>query len=175
MKIDPIIFRDGKDFYKELAQTYITHRKGLFILAPSGSGKTYFCQNQKEAHWIDGDDLWMKSKAHPEDAWWLEPLEVINRIDQRSDVVTMEAKSQGFWILGASNYWLKPDAIVIPEWETHKQYIEERHNNHYDGGATPNDHEQVLGHIAIIKKWHDEHGVPMFTTIADAVEALTKA
>jgi hypothetical protein len=31
----------------------------------------------------------------------------------------------------------------------------------------------VLGHIEAIKKWHTEKGVPMFTSIEEAVHALT--
>ena len=173
MNINPIVFTDGTEFFNSLGEKYKQHEKGFFILAPSGSGKTYYCQHQQEPHWIDGDELWMGAKAHPQGAWWLEPLEVINRVDQRSDVITMEAKHAGFWIMGASNYWLKPDAIVIPDWETHKDFIATRHQNNYDGGATPDDHDQVLGHIEVIQKWHTEHGVPQYKSITEAVEALT--
>lgn len=174
MNMNPTIFTDGTDFYKDLSQKYKQHKFGLFILGPSGSGKTHFCKNQQEPHWIDGDALWETAGAHPHGAWWLEPIETINRVDARSDVITMEAKQAGFWIVGASNYWLKPDAIVIPDWETHKQYIETRHKNNYDGGATPDDHDQVLGHIEIIKKWNTDHGVPQFKSIQEAADALTK-
>lgn len=160
-------------FYETLAKKYVTHPKGLFILAPSGSGKTYFCKNQTTKHWIDGDDLWMGAGAHPEGSWWFESLKVINRVDQRSDIITVEAKKEGFWIMGASNFWLKPDAIVIPDWETHKAYIAHREEHDYDGGAKSDDHDQVLGHVEFIKKWHTDHGVPMFGTIAEAVMSLT--
>lgn len=172
--IPPIVLKNGTDFFKNLSKEYIKHNNGLFILAPSGAGKTYFCQHQTEPHWIDGDDLWMATGAHPDGPWWTGGIEVINLIDKRSDLVTNEAKLQGFWVIGASNYWLKPDAIVIPEWQTHQQYIKDRHQNNYDGGATPDDHGQVLGHIEVIKKWHSEHGVPQFETIQKAVEVLTQ-
>lgn len=173
MNINPLVFTDGSAFYEKLGEKYIQHKKGLFILAPSGAGKTHFCKNQKEAHWIDGDDLWMGAKAHPDGAWWEESLEIINRVDQRSDVVTMEAKTQGFWIMGASNYWLKPDAVVIPDWDTHKKYIAYREQNNYDGGATSDKLDQVKSHIAVIEKWHHEHKVPKFGSITAAVDHLT--
>ncbi len=99
----------------------------------------------------------------------------MNRVDQRSDVITMEAKHVGFWIVGASNYWLKPDAIVIPDWEIHKKYIATRHKNNYDGGATPDDHDQVLSHIKFIKTWHTDHDVPQFASVHEAVTALTES
>ncbi len=174
MKIDPVIFTSGQSFYKGFGKKYVQHNNGLFILAPSGSGKTHFCKIQKEPHWIDGDEIWMSAGAHPDGAWWKEPLETLNRVDQRSDVITMEAMKLGFWIMGASCYWLEPSAIVIPEWETHKKYIKHRQQTSYDGGATEEDHQQVLGHIAFIKTWHTDHGVPMFDSIEKAVSFLTK-
>lgn len=173
MKIAPVVFSDDDTVYKEFAKHYVQHKNGLYIVAPSGAGKTHFCQNQTEKHWIDGDDLWIAAKAHPEGPWWKEPIPVMDRIDQRADVITMEAMHQGFWIMGSSTYWLKPSAIVIPDWETHKEYIAARHHGNYDGGATPEDHSQVLGHIEFIKTWHTDHGVPLFSSIEDAVKALT--
>lgn len=172
MNFPPVIFSDNQAFYDRFGEKYKKHQKGLFILAPSGTGKTYFCKNQTENHWIDGDELWMESGAHPAIDWWLGGEDVIHRVDQRSDVITMEAKLQGFWIMGASNYWLKPDAIVIPDWETHTRYIREREENNYDGGAKSDALEQVKSHIAEIEKWHTDHGVPLFTSIDEAVKTL---
>jgi len=51
------MFVDGPAFYKKFAQEFITHKKGFFIMAPSGAGKTYFIDRQKEKHWMDGDTL----------------------------------------------------------------------------------------------------------------------
>lgn len=173
--IHSVIFKDGEEFFAGLSNKYKKHSKGFFILAPSGSGKTYFCTHQKESHWIDGDDLWISSGAHPDTDWWTQGLEVINYVDKRSDIVTMEAVRQGFWVMGASNYWLKPDAIVIPEWEDHKKKIANRFSNNYDGGATPEDHDQVLGHIEVIRKWHTDFNVPQFQSIQQAVDKLQKS
>lgn len=172
MKFEPVTFQNNQKFYDDMAARYRKHESGLFIVAPSGSGKTYYCNHQSEPHWIDGDELWQKSGAHPDISWWLGDMDTINRVDQRSDVITMEAKRQGLWIMGASNYWLKPDAIVIPDWETHKNYILDREQNHYDGGAKSDSHAQVHEHITIIKKWHTDHGVPLFTSIDAATSAL---
>lgn len=172
MNFPPVTFQDNQAFYDTLGTKYLQHKTGLFILAPSGAGKTHFCKNQAEQHWIDGDYIWIESGAHPDTAWWLDGTDVINRVDQRSDVITMEAKRQGFWIMGASNYWLKPDAIVIPEWETHVSYIKTREEQHYDGGAKTDALDQVKEHIETIKKWHTDYGVPLFTSIEDAVSSL---
>ncbi len=176
MTLKPVIFVEGTAYYKELAHKYTRHENGLFILAPSGVGKTHFCNAQKELHWIDGDELWLGSGAQPplEEEYWNQGVEVIERVEQRSDVVTADAKSQGFWIMGASCYWLKPDAVVIPDWETHVAYIKHREENNYDGGMKSDQLEQVQRHINIIKNWHKHHNVPMFLSIEEAVSSLTK-
>ncbi|PJA47249.1 hypothetical protein CO172_02385 [Candidatus Uhrbacteria bacterium CG_4_9_14_3_um_filter_36_7] len=167
----PLMFTDGTKIYQKLTQEYITHKKGLFILAPSGAGKTYFIKNQKKKDWLDGDVIWEASNAHPKGAWWLESLEVTDEIDQRSDVITTQAKRLGFWIMGASNFWLKPDAIVLPNWSTHKKYIRIREQTNYDGGATSDRLSQVLKHRKWIHGW-TKKGVPAFKSIDEAVDYL---
>ncbi|MBI2042008.1 MAG: hypothetical protein HYT20_03255, partial [Candidatus Nealsonbacteria bacterium] len=159
--------------YKELGEKYIKHKVGFFILAPSGVGKTHFIKNQKEQHWIDGDEVWMMAKAHPDGQWWLEDISVIDEIDQRSDVITVEAKKLGFWIMGASNYWLKPDAVVIPDWETHQSFISKRENSTYDGGATSEDLERVKKSRNWMSRWEKE-GVTIFKSIENAVNYLVE-
>ena len=151
--IRPAIISDGTKVFKKFTDEYITHDYGLFIFAPSGSGKTHFVKNQKEKHWIDGDDLWMDTGAAPTDIkWWTMGLDIITEVDIRSDLITMYAKKLGLWVIGASQYWLPPDAIFIPDWETHKKYIGAREKGDYDGGATTSDYDQVLGHISYMKK-----------------------
>lgn len=130
----PLMFSDGSAVYDKFKKEYKTHKKGFFVLAPSGAGKTHFVKNQKAKHWIDGDILWAETNAHPKEEWWLDE-ESIPEVDQKSDIVTVQAKKMGFWIMGASNYWLKPDAVVIPNWSKHKKYIKIREENNYDGGA----------------------------------------
>lgn len=175
MALNPVVFTDGNSYYEDLGKKYIKHKFGLFILAPSGVGKTYYCQSQKEKHWIDGDDLWISagSQPPPSGKWWTQGLDVINRVDQRSDVITMDARIQGFWIMGASNFWLKPDGIVIPDWDTHVKYIKARQENNYDGGATLDALAQVRSHIETINKWNTEQGVPKFKSIDEAIDNLT--
>lgn len=169
----PIVFSDGEAVYRKLAETYITHKVGYFILAPSGAGKTHFVKHQGSPDWLDGDDLWMTTNAHPDGAWWTQGIDKITEIDQRSDVITIEAKKLGFWIVGASNSFLEPDAIVIPDWETHKQWISAREHGNYDGGATSDQLDQVTSHREWIMKW-EAQGVPKFGTV-DAATAFLAA
>lgn len=172
MDFSPVTFKDDQTFYDEFATRYVKHDKGLFILAPSGAGKTWYVKHQAEQHWIDGDEIWEKSGAHPIMAWWTGGIDTIQRVDQRSDVITMEARRQGLWIMGASNFWLKPDAVVLPDWDTHVAQIKEREENHYDGGAKLNALEQVKEHREAIMKWHTDFDVPLFRSIDEAVKTL---
>jgi hypothetical protein len=167
----PLAYADGTKVYKKLAKKYIRHQTGFFIMAPSGAGKTYFVESQNKKHWLDGDDLWQLTHAMPAGAWWLESLDIIDDIDRRCDVITVQAKSLGFWIVGASNSWLKPDAIVIPDWDTHKQWISAREHGIYDGGATSDRLDQVLGHREWISNW-EKQGVPKFKTVQEAAAHL---
>jgi hypothetical protein len=168
----PLMFTDGSAVYVSFAQQYITHKTGFFIVAPSGAGKTYFIEKQKEKHWMDGDALWEAANAHPAGLWWLEP-EKIDEIDQRSDIITIQAKRLGFWIIGASNNFLKPDAIVLPNWSTHKRYIRNREKENYDGGATSKRLGQVLSHRRWIRRWVKQ-GVPCFSSVQEATDFLEK-
>jgi hypothetical protein len=167
----PLVFADGTDTYKRIAERTVRHSAGYFILAPSGAGKTHYIENQKEHHWIDGDEIWMSAKAHPEGPWWLEGIAVTDEIDQRCDVITAQAKKLGFWIMGSSNYWLKPDAVVIPEWDVHRAFVSKREQENYDGGATSKDLDQLQVSRKWMSRWEKE-GVTIFKSIEEAVASL---
>lgn len=167
----PLMFVDGMSVYDKFAREHVPHKKGYFIMAPSGAGKTYFITHQKEKHWMDGDFLWEDTNAHPKGFWWLESYEVMDEIDQKSDVITTQAKRMGFWIIGASNNWLTPDAIVLPPWSTHKRYIMSREKEDYDGGATSDRLPGVLNHRRWIRKW-TKKGVPCFKSVQEATDYL---
>jgi hypothetical protein len=167
----PVIFADGMSFYAELAKTYIRHTNGLFILAPSGAGKTHFVNKQTDMHWIDGDYLWPAANADLSDDSWSDDREMVEEINIKSDVITHQAKKLGFWIIGSSNSFLKPDAIVLPDWETHAKYIRNRESTDYDGGAKTEDYGGVLAHRDIIARW-EKQGVPCFSSIEKAAAEL---
>lgn len=169
----PLIYTDGAFVYNELAKKFIRHKIGLFILAPSGSGKTHFIERQSEMHWLDGDHLWMSAKAMPTGSWWNESLETIFYIEKKCDVITTEAKKLGFWIIGASCNWLQPDAVVVPDWELHKAWIKKRETTEYDGGMTSDKLQQVINHRNWILTWQ-EKGVPKFDTVEEAAIYLAQ-
>ncbi|MBL8160078.1 hypothetical protein JNJ66_06505 [Candidatus Saccharibacteria bacterium] len=169
----PLIFTDGTAVYDELATTYRRHTTGYFILAPSGAGKTHFVNAQATRDWIDGDTLWMTTGAHPAGEWWLKPLPEIQEIERRSDVITLQAKRLGFWIIGTDCYSILPDAVVVPDWETHQRYILARENGNYDGGATSAQLEGVQRSRRYIASFAGK-GVPLFTSVEAAAAHLAR-
>lgn len=170
-RLEPLDENRVERVLNELLKTHRSHKSGCFILAPSGAGKSHYVRNQSEQDWIDGDILWTQAGAHPDRTWWLEGLDVIEAIDARSDEVTKRAKDKGLWIIGASCNWLKPDAIVLPDWERHKAFIKHREETNYDGGATSDRLDQVLGHREWMKTWSAK-GVPIFSSIEEAVREM---
>lgn len=170
----PVIFSDGTVFFNDLSKKYIRHGRGLFILAPSGAGKTYFVNKQEQKHWIDGDLLWPMANADKTEDGWNSSFELVMEVNNKSDVITHEAKKLGFWIIGSSNNFLKPDAIVLPDWSLHKKYIVGREMNVYDGGAKKEDFNGVKSHRAWIRKWKKQ-GVPCFLSVEEAANYLEKS
>lgn len=169
------VFKESSEILESLKKEYVSHSKGLFILAPSGTGKTHFVKNQIKKDWIDGDDLWVMTGAMPMTEWWAQGLEVINEVEQKCDVITKEAKKAGLWVIGASNYWLMPDAIVLPNWSRHKKLIIHREKNNYDGGAKSDAFDQVLSHRDYMKKIARKNKIPIFKTIEEAVSFLVSS
>lgn len=166
------IFCNGEEALKKFKDEYVVHTKGFFILAPSGSGKTYFVKNQTMKDWIDGDMLWDETNATPKDSWWTQGIEIINEVEQKCDMVTIQAKKEGLWVIGASNFWLMPDAIALPDWEINKQYIVSREKSNYDGGAKSDAFDQVLNHRAYMQKIADENKIPVFNSINEAANYI---
>lgn len=169
--LEPLDEKRVESTLAKMLETYRAHKSGCFILAPSGAGKSHYVRNQLEPDWIDGDVLWTQAGAHPDRAWWLEGIDVMNEIDSRSDQVTKRAKEKGLWIMGASCNWLMPDAIVLLDWEQHKAFIKHREETRNDGGATSDRLDQVLGHREWMKTW-SEKGVPIFSSIEEAVSKM---
>jgi hypothetical protein len=163
----PLAFQDGTKIYKKFTDEYITHKKGYFILGPSGIGKSHYVRAQQPGskHWVDADQIWRKTKAMPIGAWW-EQLDKIKGVEEQCDIITVQAKSLGLWLIGASCRWLKPDAVVLPHWKTHEKYIKMRNLN-YDGGAT----ELPKGHRKEIHQW-TKQGVPEFKSVQEAIKFI---
>lgn len=166
-----LAFTDGTQIYNKLKKEYITHKKGYFIYGPSGIGKTFYINKQKEKNWIDGDILWSATKAFPSGDWWNLSGDEIDAIEMRADIITEQAKKQGFWIIGASSVNVIPDAIVIPDFETHLKYIQHRENNNYDGGIKSDDLEKIKRKREYYSRFQ-KNGVPIFKSVEEAVHYI---
>lgn len=170
----PVIFQDGSMVFNDfIHKGYHTHHTGLFILAPSGTGKTYFVRSQNAKEWIDGDELWPLCGADPTDETWNGDMEEVMEINARCDVITLQAKKAGLWVVGSSSLFLQPDAIVLPDWDTHKRYITTRESLRYGDGATMADLDGVKRHRQWIRRWK-KHGVPCFKSITEATVYCSK-
>lgn len=167
----PLVFTDGTEIYNNLKKEYIPHEKGYFIYGPSGVGKTYFIDHQKIKNWIDGDILWSITKAFPEGDWWNLSGDEIDAIERRADIITEQAKKLGFWIIGASSVNMIPDAIVIPDFETHLKYIKYRETNNYDGGIQSNDLEKIKKTREYYSRFN-KYGIPIFKSVDEAASYL---
>jgi hypothetical protein len=168
----PSILQEGVGVYQKFVRESVPHKKGFFIVAPSGAGKTYFVTRQEEKNWIDGDTLWIAGGAFPGDLWWTGGLEVIKEVEARCDVITSEAKRQGLWVIGASNNWLVPDAVVLPPLAINIAYIKSREENNYDGGLTSKNLKQLKAHRKEIKQLAKKRKVPIFTSVQAATDHI---
>lgn len=167
---DTVVFCSGEDVFNTIInEGYIQHKTGLFILAPSGAGKTYFVTRQQKMDWIDGDDLWPVSGADDTDPSWNYDMNEVMELNLRCDIITLQAKKVGLWIIGSSNICLKPDAIVLPKWGLHRAYVSERQKKNYGDGATTEDINGLKEHRRWIRKWI-KYGVKCFNTIEEAVD-----
>lgn len=168
------VFSENKEVYDRFINSTTPHSKGYFILAPSGAGKTHYVKNQIEKNWIDGDSLWYSAGAHPDGPWWTMGIDVINEVDARSDIITQEAKKVGLWIIGASNNWLIPDAVVLPPREVNVEYIKKRENGEYDGGLKSDQLEQLDSHREWIRSMAEKNNVPIFDSVSEATDYIMK-
>lgn len=101
----PVVFTDGKTTSDRLAKSCSTHCYGLFVLAPSGTGKTYYVNGQHEKHWIDGDLLWTVTGSDYSDMKWISNIQEVSEIDARCDVITQQAKNEVFGSLAHQIYF----------------------------------------------------------------------
>lgn len=165
----PLMFSDGTEIYNKLKEKYKTHEKGYFIYGPSGVGKSYYVNQQKVKNWIDGDVLWSALKAFPDTDWWNFSGEEIDAVERRADVITEQAKGLGFWIIGASSVNVVPDAVVMPDLETHLSYIKYREEHHYDGGMKGDDLEKIKRNREYFSRFQN---VPVFKSVEEAVDYI---
>lgn len=73
--------------------------------------------------------------------------------------------------MGFSNSYLKPNAIVMPPWETHKAYIRKRAYSKYNSVLREEDLSEVKAHRLWIEHWKAVK-VPRYEAIVLAAQIL---
>lgn len=159
-------FTDGKDVYKDFDTEYKKHKKGYVILAPPGTGKSYFVQQQKgkKKNWIDSDIIFGDKSLSID--WHNNNNNIDERLAYlRADYMLEQSKLYGYRIIGALFWEYKADAIVIPPLEQHKLYIKSRKDLNL----------QIVKKMRRLFSNHaKKFKIPVFKTINEATEYLDK-
>ena len=138
---------------------YTIHSTGRVILGPPGIGKTTFVRNQPitKQDWVDQDDLFGELGLKWQNT--TDPEKTYTRADRMTD----ECKQKGYRIIGSLFWNYKADAVVIPDLEQHKLYLEGRPDLNL---------EKVIEIRNILYKQAIEYNIPIFTRCHDAVDYI---
>jgi len=141
----------------------------LVILGPPGIGKTTFVRKNEDAiwksgnklDWIDQDDLCNELGVD-----WHHNSN--NQVDfklnyQRADYITEQSKQMGYRLIGSLFWEYKADAIVIPPWDIHSKYLENRKDLN---------HNVVKEVRKILEDQAKKMKIPVFKSIEEAVKFL---
>ena len=157
-------FTDGSDVYNDFNQEYKQHKKGFVILAPSGTGKTTFVNNQIgiKKNWIDSDSLFGSKSLNID--WMNSKNEVEERLSYlRADYMLEQSKLYGYRIIGSLFYKYKADAVVLIPLNEHIEYVKLRKDLNIDKI------KQLRKTIA----YHAYYlNIPVFSNINSAIEYL---
>ena len=165
--------------YKEQTNQYLNKlqqppqsQRGASIIMPSGSGKSYYIDRQKNKdEFIDCDPLTWITNAQPHRSnscpWnWDEHLKIIClQVDQ----VVAIAKSRRFWVMGAT-WWSgkQIDAIVILEEQIHRK----RFKNKTDPFSDSYFNNTIKNVIEMLEEEIRKYQIPKFDTIEGCVNFI---
>ena len=121
------MFSNGNKIYKKFDKDYTKHKKGYVIIAPPGSGKSYFVRNQskdKKKDFIDGDILLSQLGVNWKIAKFPDPDFVLSY--KRADLMLEQSRQYGYKILTSTFFEFNGDALVLPKIKDHKKLVEKR-------------------------------------------------
>lgn len=127
---------------------------GKLILAPPGSGKSYWIEKHPESGWKEGDFLypnWLLKKQRDTD-----DLKLLDKLNKKF-------KSEGYKVITGDWWDLEIfDAIVLPPLDV----LEERLQDEERPGHDPREADKL------IRKFNTDIGVPIFDSIDDAISFI---
>jgi hypothetical protein len=129
-------------------------QRGMLILAPCGSGKSYWIKRHLESGWEEGDDLYPKK--------FLRKKRTVNDLKEL-DKANNELKAQGHKVI-TGDWWQLDnfDAIVLPPLDIIRERLKCEERPCHD----PTEAD------GLIRKFNKPIGLPIFKSIDEAVEAL---
>ena len=133
------------------------HDEGAVLLAPPGSGKSWFVEHEGRGLWADVDEfLGAYLKFHTE-AWntekHAEAAEKNHYLE--CDKYLQALRDEGVWIVGSLFWEYVPDAIVVLNEAEHRKWVAKRDDLDWASAR------KVRG---FLQKHGREHGVPVYRT-----------
>jgi hypothetical protein len=129
-------------------------QRGRLILAPPGSGKSYWMKKHPESGWEEGDDLYPEKFLRRRRTW-----DDLKELDKTNN----ELKAKGHKVI-TGDWWQLDnfDAIVLPPLDL----LRERLRGEERPGHDPAEAD------GLIRRLNEPIGVPIFESIDEAVEAI---
>jgi hypothetical protein len=161
------MFANGNKIYKKFDKDYVKHKKGYVIIAPPGSGKSYFIRNQrkdKKKDFIDGDILLSQLGVNWKISKFPDPDFVLSY--KRADLMLEQSRQYGYRILTSTFFEFNGDALVLPKIKDHKKLVEKRKDLSWKYVLQMRKRFEWFA-----KKYYK---TPIFETFDEAIEYLNK-
>jgi len=157
-------FIDANEICYNLDKNYIRHKTGYVVLAPPGSGKTTYIDNQVgKKGWIDSDILFNEENFNMEFMNSTNSTIDERLSDLRADYMLEQCKIYGYRILGALFWEYKADAVVILPLKQHYTYFKKRENL---------DLTKIFELREMFYKHAKKNNIPIFDSIKGAITYL---
>lgn len=137
------------------------HPKGLFVVAPSGAGKSHYIKSHEK--WTDQDPFlaeFGEGKGNLSESKL-----------RRADDITFQLKKRGGWVMGAT--WWNPqhvDAFVVPPESTIKSRLRQKTDKFPDSYYD----DEIKPHIENdIKPLAKEHNIKIYESFDQCTRALS--